>query len=102
MVQSSTHPLPSHQYSRESLAGLFEISPRRISYWVNMGLLSPARGKPGSSPRSRYFDDGHVREIRALLAVRDNNTRDHELGSFLREEGMTILQYARERNLMIA
>lgn len=102
MVRSSSQPLPSSQYSRESLAGLFGLPPRRISHWVNVGLISPARGKPGSSYRSRYYDDGHVREIRALLAVRDNNTRLGDLGQFLREEGLSIVAYARARDLMIA
>lgn len=100
MVRSSSQPHPSSQYSRESLAVAFDVPESTIMYWLREGLISPARGGP--SPRSKYYTDDHIREIRALLAVKDNNTRLGELGTFLREEGMTILHYARTRDLMIA
>lgn len=100
MVRSSSQPLPSSQYTRGSLASAVGVPERTIKFWIAEGLISPARGGP--SRRSRYFDDGHVREIRALLAVKDNNTRLGDLGAFLREEGISIIHYARNRDLMIA
>ena len=51
-------------FSRESLAAELGVTPRRISYWVNVGVMPPAHG---SNPRWAYYDDHHVRRGRAIL-----------------------------------
>ena len=81
-------------YSRESLADELGTSPRTIGYLVTQGLLPPAHGYG----RWSYYDDTHVRAFRAYQAVRDNNTRMNELGAYLREEGISIIEYVRSRH----
>lgn len=86
-------------YSRESLAEVLGTSPRTISHLVHQGLIPPAHG---SNPRWAYYDDTHVRAFRAYQAVRDNNTRLSDLSAFLRDEGISIVDYVRDRGLALA
>lgn len=77
------------------------ISPRTVKLWVNQGLISPAHASPHSkSPNQKFYSDLHVREIRALIAVRENNTRLDDLGQFLKETQSSIIQYAKLRGLI--
>lgn len=85
-------------YSRESLADEVGTSPRTISHLVHQGLIPPAHGYG----RWSYYDDSHVSAFRAYQAVRDNNTRMSDLSSFLREEGISLVDYVRQRGLSLA
>jgi DNA-binding transcriptional MerR regulator len=85
-------------YSRESLADEVGCSPRTISHLVNQGLIPPAHGYG----RWSYYDDTHVRAFRAYQAVRDNNTRLSDLSTYLREEGISLVDYVRQRGLSLA
>lgn len=93
-------------YSRESLADELGISPRQVSHLVAQGLIPPAHGSRNGDRfggrRWAYYDDTHVRAFRAYQAVRDNNTRMGELSAFLREEGISIVDYVRQRGLSLA
>ena len=82
------------RFSRESLAAEVGVSPRRISYWIEEGLIPKAHG---TNPRNKYYDDTHVAAIRALRAVSYNSATLTDLAAFLRSEGMTIVDYAKMR-----
>lgn len=85
-------------YSRESLADEVGTSTHLISKLVRLRLIPPAHGYG----RWSYYDDTHVRAFRAYQAIRDNNTPLSELSAFLREDGMSLTDYVRQRGLSLA
>lgn len=86
-------------YSREALAATLGVTPRLISKWVNRKLLSPAHGR---NPRWKYYSDDHLRQGRAILALKDLNTCFSELGGYLAEEGITTVEYLAQRRAALA
>lgn len=82
-------------YTRESLAAEVGVSEDTLKTWLRQGLISPARGR--GNHRDRYYDDGHLRECRALLVLKEFTTRLVDLGPHLREERITIVDYLHER-----
>lgn len=86
-------------YSLDGLAAHFEdfgVTRRKIQRWVNDGLIPPAHG---TNPRWKYYDATHIRAIRAVIAVRENNTTFADLIQFLKEEGISVTDYAKARGL---
>jgi DNA-binding transcriptional MerR regulator len=88
------------RYNQESLAAMVGIPRRTVAHWIHQGLVSPAHQPPHSkSPNQKYYSDLHVRELRALIAIREHNTRLDDLGRFLHETRTTVVQYARMRGI---
>lgn len=77
-------------YSLSSLCAETGVSPRTVRLWRQRRLLSPPRGGRGVGA---FWTDEHVRELRALLRLRDERRVFADLGAFLAEEGITITDY---------
>jgi DNA-binding transcriptional MerR regulator len=88
------------RYNRESLAAMVGIPERTLRSWIEDGLISPAHQPPHSkSPNQKFYSDLHVRELRALIAVKEHNTHFRDLGRFFRETKTTAVHYARMRGI---
>lgn len=88
------------RYNRESLAATAGVPVETLKLWIKQGLISPAHRPPHSkSPNQAYYSDTHLREIRALLAIKENNATFKNVREFLKETGSTVTQYARLRGL---
>jgi DNA-binding transcriptional MerR regulator len=88
------------RYNQESLAAMVGIPRRTVAHWINQGHIPPAHQPPHSkSPNQRFYSDLHVRELRALIAIREHNTRFKDLARFQKETNSTPVQYARMRGI---
>jgi DNA-binding transcriptional MerR regulator len=88
------------RYNRESLAAMAGVSLETLKFWIKQGLISPAHQPPHSkSPNQRYYSDLHVREVRAVLAIKEHNTHLRDLARFRKETGTTMPQYAKLRGI---
>ncbi len=77
----------------DELRAQFGLSRKTIHAYVAKGLIPPPRG----IGRWATYGHDHVEAIRAYQALRHNNTSMIELSAFLREEGISIVEYVRRR-----
>jgi DNA-binding transcriptional MerR regulator len=88
---------PPQRLSREGLAAECDVTPRRISYWITEGLVPPAHG---TNPRNKWYGPDHVAAVCAVKTIREYNTRLYELGAYLREEGIPLVEYVQRRKVL--
>lgn len=89
------------RYNQESLAAHVGISRRTVAHWINQGLISPAhRPQHSKSPNQAFYSDLHVRELRALIAVKENNASLKDIRQYLKEAHTTVVHYARMRDIL--
>lgn len=81
----------------DELARLSGFSPRTINTYVSRGLIP----RPMGYGRWARYGQQHVEALVAYRALRHNNTALGELGGFLKEEGIGIVEYVRRREQAI-
>lgn len=72
----------------------FGVSRSVVYNAVKRGYIPPPH--PHADPTQRW-DISHVAEMRAYLALRDNNTVFGQVLTLLREDGITLADYLRRR-----
>lgn len=71
---------------------------RMIRYLIAHGFLDRPDGPPNRFAR---YGPRHVEQLRAYAALRHNNTNLTELATFLREEGISVVEYVTRREQSI-
>lgn len=92
----------SDRYTLDGLAARFEdfgVTRRKINRWVTDGLIPHAHGSQ-SNCRWAYYDSTHVRAIQALIAVREHAPHFADLARFLKDQNISIIQYAQQRGIV--
>lgn len=79
------------------LADLCGVSHRTIQDYVHDRLIPP----PEPRNRNARYGARHVAAVRAILALKHNNTSLRDVAPFLAEEGIDITEYARRREVSI-
>lgn len=77
----------------DELRAPFGLSRKTINTYVCRGIIPPPRGRT----RNASYTTAHVDALRAYQALKHNNTVLTELGAYLREENLTLVEYVRAR-----
>lgn len=79
------------------LARATGYAPRTIHDLVYKHLIPP----PSGYGRWARYGPQHLEALRAYQSLKHNNTVLKEVGAFLREEGITLVEYLRRREQSI-
>lgn len=77
----------------QELSDLTGVPVRTIHWWVHEGHVPPPHG---GRKYATYTHD-HLEAIRAYLALKHNNTVMKEVAVFIKEEGITLVEYLKAR-----